>query len=289
MIVSEFSSIVFDRESYKYDEELEYRQVFGQEDRIVICVGIDRDAGESFGDILCTLKNEEGISIPVKKDTYGQSFIVYSLSNLPLDYGTYTVFIINTQTLKGYDAEFDIIGEECLANTMILTYSDTRNKFDTIFLTPDDVQIYYSFRFNGSILERATDYGIEGAVFNDQNMRSRTLSGIIKDAFTLVVGDNYGVPNGFGRKVRNALSCNKCFLNTFPASITEATSLAREDIGSSYPFFRFTAIINYDNNAMQSYSLKNYRYLCNNKKPNKTQMIFRAKKGAKVLTNNRRF
>ncbi len=286
MVISEFSSVVFDRENYKYDEEIDYRQMFSRKDKIRLCVGVDTRAGEKLSDINCYMTSDDSTPPTVQREEYGNSFIVFSLNAGVgnIDYGTYKVNVGNLFTLKGYSAEFDIVSEDCLQDTMVLDYSDTRNKFDTVFRDKSNNPLFYTFRFLGSILDRSTDFGIEGAIFNDQSMQSKTLSGFIKDTYTLVVGDNNGVPNGFGRKVRNALSCNICYLNKFQASITEATSLSREDIGDSYPFFRFTAEINYDKSALESYNLKNFRYLCNNIK---TKLFLTAT--GKVLTTNRRF
>ena len=284
MIISEFSSLVFDRENYKYDQDIEYKQVFGKQDFIRICLTLDKKGGERPVDVDCILTSPDSTTLTFDRQEFGDTFIVFSLSTYGLEYGTYNVKIINNVTLRGYESEFDIVSDYCLENTLVLKYSDTRNKFETIFLDDFGTNIFYSFRFVGSILERDTDYGIEGAVFKDQNMRSRTLSGFVNNTYKLIVGDNFGVPNGFGRHVRNALSCNKCYLNGLPVSITEASSLDREAIADTFPFFRFSMSINYNKNVLESNKLKNYRYLCNN---NKQKLLFN--NDSKFIKTNRKF
>ena len=289
MIVSQFSSIVFDRENYKYDQNLSYRQIFSQKDFIRLCVGVE--SGENVEDIECYIVSDDNLVTQIlTKQVHGQAFITFSLSSNILDFGSYKVRLINTSTLKGYESEFDIVGDTCLENTLVLTYSNTRNMYDTVFVgsdgIKDDVNIYYSFRFVGSLLERANDYGISGEVFSNQDGISRTLSGFVKDQYRLIIGDNWGVPNAFGRHFRNALACNICYLNDIPISITEAASVEREEIADTYPFFRFSQNISYNKNIAESRKFKNYRYLCNNNKV--TPKLLTSNSG-KILTTNRIF
>ena len=289
MIVSQFSSIVFDRENYKYDQNLSYRQIFSQKDFIRLCVGVE--SGENVEDIECYIVSDDNLVTQIlTKQVHGQAFITFSLSSNTLDFGSYKVRLINTSTLKGYESEFDIVGDTCLENTLVLTYSNTRNMYDTVFVgsdeIKDDVNIFYSFRFVGSLLERANDYGISGEVFSNQDGISRTLSGFVKDQYKLIIGDNWGVPNAFGRHFRNALACNMCYLNDIPISITEAASVEREEIADTYPFFRFSQNISYNKDIAESSKLKNYRYLCNNNKV--TPKLLTSNSG-KILTTNRIF
>lgn len=289
MIVSQFSSIVFDRENYKYDQNLSYRQIFSQKDFIRLCVGVE--SGENVEDIECYIVSDDNLVTQIlTKQVHGQAFITFSLSSNTLDFGSYKVRLINTSTLKGYESEFDIVGDTCLENTLVLKYSNTRNMYDTVFVSSDgiknDVNIFYSFRFVGSLLERANDYGISGEVFSNQDGISRTLSGFVKDQYKLIIGDNWGVPNAFGRHFRNALACNMCYLNDIPISITEAASVEREEIADTYPFFRFSQNISYNKNIAESSKFKNYRYLCNNNKI--TPKLLTSNSG-KILTTNRIF
>lgn len=289
MIVSQFSSIVFDRENYKYDQNLSYRQIFSQKDFIRLCVGVE--SGENVEDIECYIVSDDNLVTQIlTKQVHGQAFITFSLNSNTLDFGSYKVRLTNTSTLKGYESEFDVVGDTCLENTLVLTYSNTRNMYDTVFVSQDemkkDVNIFYSFRFVGSLLERANDYGISGEVFSNQDGISRTLSGFVKDQYRLIIGDNWGVPNAFGRHFRNALACNICYLNDIPISITEAASVEREEIADTYPFFRFSQNISYNKDIAESSKLKNYRYLCNNNKV--TPKLLTSNSG-KILTTNRIF
>ena len=289
MIVSQFLSIVCDRENYKYDQNLSYRQIFSQKDFIRLCVGVE--SGENVEDIECYIVSDDNLVTQIlTKQVHGQAFITFSLNSNTLDFGSYKVRLINTSTLKGYESEFDIVGDTCLENTLVLKYSNTRNMYDTVFVSSDeiknDVNIFYSFRFVGSLLERANDYGISGEVFSNQDGISRTLSGFVKDQYKLIIGDNWGVPNAFGRHFRNALACNMCYLNDIPISITEAASVEREEIADTYPFFRFSQNISYNKNIAESSKLKNYRYLCNNNKV--TPKLLTSNSG-KILTTNRIF
>ena len=290
MIISQFSSIVFDRENYKYDQNLSYRQIFSQKDFIRLCVGVE--SGENVNDIECYIVSDDNLVTQIStKQIHGQSFITFSLSSNTLDFGSYKVRLVNTSTLKGYESEFDIVGDTCLENTLVLKYSNTRNMYDTVFVDNQGVNnkgvnLFYSFRFIGSLLERENDYGIEGEVFSNQDGISRTLSGFVKDQYKLIIGDNWGVPNAFGRHFRNALSCNMCYLNDIPISITEAASVERESIADTYPFFRFSKNISYDKNLSENSKLKNYRYLCNN---NKVTTKLLTSNSGKILTTNRIF
>ena len=285
MIISQFSSIVFDRENYKYDQNLSYRQIFSQSDFIRLCVAVEQN--ENVEDIECHVVSDDNLVIQdFTKQVHGQSFVTFSLSSNTLDFGSYKVRIVNVSTLKGYESEFDIVGDTCLENTLVLNYSNTRNMYDTLFVDSKGVNLFYSFRFVGSLLERENDYGIEGEVFSNQDGISRTLSGFVKDQYKIIIGDNWGVPNAFGRHFRNALSCNMCYLGDIPISITEAASVERENIADTYPFFRFSQNISYNKNLAESSKLKNYRYLCNNNKI--TPKLLTSNSG-KILTTNRKF
>ena len=285
MIISQFSSIVFDRENYKYDQNLSYRQIFSQSDLIRLCVAVEQN--ENVEDIECYIVSDDNLVRQIlTKQVHGQSFVTFSLSSNTLDFGSYKVRIANVSTLKGYESEFDIVGETCLENTLVFNYSNTRNMYDTLFVDSEGVNLFYSFRFIGSLLERENDYGIEGEVFSNQDGISRTLSGFIKDQYKIIIGDNWGVPNAFGRHFRNALSCNMCYLGDIPISITEAASVERESIADTYPFFRFSQNISYNKNIAESSKLKNYRYLCNNNKV--TPKLLTSNSG-KILITNRKF
>ena len=285
MIISQFSSIVFDRENYKYDQNLSYRQIFSQSDFIRLCVAVEQN--ENVEDISCYVVSDDNLVIQnFTKQVHGQSFVTFSLSSNTLDFGSYKVRIVNVSTLKWYESEFDVVGDTCLENTLVLNYSNTRNMYDTVFIDSKGVNLFYSFRFIGSLLERDNDYGIEGEVFSNQDGISRTLSGFIKYQYKIIIGDNWGVPNAFGRHFRNVLSCNMCYLGDIPISITEAASVERENIADTYPFFRFSQNISYNKNLAESSKLKNYRYLCNN---NKITPKLLTSNGGKVLITNRIF
>ena len=146
---------------------------------------------------------------------------------------------------------------ECLKDTLLLTYSNKRNVFDTIFrkatakttafggnswVYKDYENIYYGFRFKGSIVHRDTEFGLDSEIFEDQFSYSRLLSGFKKDKFSLVAGDNWGVTNGMGRLFRNALSCSDTFLDGERISLADG-EIEREEIGDTYPMFRFVAKI----------------------------------------------
>ena len=60
MRISEFSSLVFNDESYKFDQNYGIMQVFGQDDPVKVCVAIDPLAGDKWGDdvqVLFIVKN----------------------------------------------------------------------------------------------------------------------------------------------------------------------------------------------------------------------------------------
>ena len=77
MIVSQFSSIVFDRENYKYDQNLSYRQIFSQKDFIRLCVGVE--SGENVEDIECYIVSDDNLVTQIlTKQVHGQAFITFS-------------------------------------------------------------------------------------------------------------------------------------------------------------------------------------------------------------------
>ena len=91
-------------------------------------------------------------------------------------------------------------------------------------------------------MHRDTEFGLDSEIFEDQFSYSRLLSGFKKDKFSLVAGDNWGVTNGMGRLFRNALSCSETFLDGERISLADG-EIEREEIGDTYPMFRFVAKI----------------------------------------------
>lgn len=279
MRVSEFSSIVFSDESYKFDQSYGIKQVFTRRDPIKVCVAIDPNSGDQwYGDVFVEFKMRSNTSGEHYTANYGDAG-VQTFGNAPnfcvLDMnefievamhgetGEYTLTIRRTDTRTG--EKKDISGNflycedgcDCLKDTMLLTYSNKRNIFDTIFRSvsaktsiysanswvyKEYSNIFYGFRFKGSIVERETEYAMESEIFEDQFSYSRLLSGFKKDKFSLTLGDNWGVSNGMGRLFRNALSCSETYLDGERISLSDG-EIEREDIGDTYPFFRFTAKI----------------------------------------------
>lgn len=279
MRVSEFSSIVFSDESYKFDQSYGIKQVFARHDPIKVCVAIDPNSGDQwYGDVFVEFKMRSNTSGEHYTANYGDAG-VQTFGNAPnfcvLDVnefievatdgeaGEYTLTIRRTDMRTG--EKKDISGNflycedgcDCLKDTMLLTYSNKRNIFDTIFrrvsaktsiysanswVYKEYSNIFYGFRFKGSIVERETEYAMESEIFEDQFSYSRLLSGFKKDKFSLTLGDNWGVSNGMGRLFRNALSCSETYLDGERISLSDG-EIEREDIGDTYPFFRFTAKI----------------------------------------------
>ena len=283
MRISEFSSLVFNDESYKFDQNYGVMQVFGQDDPVKVCVAIDSLAGDKWDDdvqVLFIVKNlaTDSYSEYVYGDTgtitfpSAPSYCVADVMAMLKDNwtegdkvapGKYSLTIRRKVSVeeeyKELSAEFMVCDEEseCLKDTLLLTYSNKRNVFDTIFrkatakttyfdenswVYKDYENIYYGFRFKGSIVHRDTEFGLDSEIFEDQFSYSRLLSGFKKDKFSLVAGDNWGVTNGMGRLFRNALSCSETFLDDERISLADG-EIEREEIGDTYPMFRFVAKI----------------------------------------------
>ena len=283
MRISEFSSLVFNDESYKFDQNYGVMQVFGQDDPVKVCVAIDPLAGDKWDDdvqVLFIVKNlaTDSYSEYVYGDTgtitfqnapsYCVADVMAMLGDnwtkgdkvLPGKYSfTIRRKVSGEEEYKELSAEFMVCDEEseCLKDTLLLTYSNKRNVFDTIFrkanakttafdgnswVYKDYENIYYGFRFKGSIVHRDTEFGLDSEIFEDQFSYSRLLSGFKKDKFSLVAGDNWGVTNGMGRLFRNALSCSDTFLDGERISLADG-EIEREEIGDTYPMFRFVAKI----------------------------------------------
>ena len=283
MRISEFSSLVFNDESYKFDQNYGIMQVFGQDDPVKVCVAIDPLAGDKWNDdvqVLFIVKNlatdsySEYIYGDIGTITFpnAPSYCVVDVMAMLRDNwldvdklapGKYSLTIrrkvSGEEEYKELSAEFMVCDEEseCLKDTLLLTYSNKRNVFDTIFrkatakttafggnswVYKDYENIYYGFRFKGSIVHRDTEFGLDSEIFEDQFSYSRLLSGFKKDKFSLVAGDNWGVTNGMGRLFRNALSCSDTFLDGERISLADG-EIEREEIGDTYPMFRFVAKI----------------------------------------------
>ena len=283
MRISEFSSLVFNDESYKFDQNYGIMQVFGQDDPVKVCVAIDPLAGDKWDDdvqVLFIVKNlatdsySEYVYGDIGTITFpnAPSYCVVDVMAMLRDNwldiyklapGKYSLTIrrkvSGEEEYKELSAEFMVCDEEseCLKDTLLLTYSNKRNVFDTIFrkatgkttdfggnswIYKDYENIYYGFRFKGSIVHRDTEFGLDSEIFEDQFSYSRLLSGFKKDKFSLVAGDNWGVTNGMGRLFRNALSCSETFLDGERISLADG-EIEREEIGDTYPMFRFVAKI----------------------------------------------
>ena len=209
MRISEFSSLVFNDESYKFDQNYGIMQVFGQDDPVKVCVAIDPLAGDKWGDdvqVLFIVKNlaTDSYSEYVYGDTGTITFpnapsycvvdVMAMLKDNWLDVdkvlpGKYSLTIrrkvSGEEEYKELSAEFMVCDEEseCLKDTLLLTYSNKRNVFDTIFrkatgkttdfggnswVYKDYENIYYGFRFKGSIVHRDTEFGLDSEIFEDQ-------------------------------------------------------------------------------------------------------------------------
>lgn len=284
MRISEFSSLVFNDESYKFDQNYGIMQVFGQDDPVMVCVAIDPLAGDQWDDdvrVSFIVKNlatgsyseyvygDTGTITFLSATSYCVADVMTMLKDswtdddgnvLPGKY-SFTVRrkVSGEEEYKELSAEFMVCEEdsECLKDTLLLTYSNKRNVFDTIFrkatakttnfneaswVYKEYDNIFYGFRFKGSIVHRDTEFGLDSEIFEDQFSYSRLLSGFKKDKFSLVAGDNWGVTNGMGRLFRNALSCSETFLDGERISLAEG-EIEREEIGDTYPMFRFVAKI----------------------------------------------
>lgn len=300
MRISEFSSIIFNDESYKFDMSYGIRQVFCNTDKIKVCVSMDLSKNESVREVAFTLyKYNDGVQTgniiwSGTDTTYNEfvhtdeNFVVADIGKAIMALGGTGDFSLSieseTSIIESEVFKVCAVGSECLNDTLLLTYTNNRNIYDTIFVTEDvkvggattyeygqvwtykgKSSILYSFRFKGSLNTRETDFGGASEIFTSQLGYSQLLSGFKKDKYTLLMGDNWGVPTGFGRKFRNALLCSSVCLGEIMVSLAEEQSINREEIGDSYPFFRFSAKISmeYDEWGVGSRDLP-IIYLTNN-------------------------
>lgn len=267
MEISGFSSIVFDLETYEYDcKGYGAVQQFASTDLIRVCIGANISIGEIIDDVEVIIRNDKGEEC---QEWFGttdafiksnrEDFCVLDVIRLIEDSGNFEsiigCYVITIKYgVKEISARFSILSPFSLKDTFEIRYTNDRNirntlfcyygedEFDNVSVTTKE-QIWYSFRFKGSIVDRDTSFKADVEQFTSQNGVTSLLSGFRKDVYQLCMGDNWGVPNGYGRKLANALSCNMTKINNVTFACADENLVEREEIGDSYPFFRFLSKI----------------------------------------------
>ena len=141
-------------------------------------------------------------------------------------------------------APFCIVSE--LPDSVLFTYTNYRDDFDTVFDTEID------YRVEAVWLPADAAFLVNAENFRDQNGITHQLSATPYETRSLTIGGGmsaFGVPDWVGRKINNIFSCSSVFIDGEQYARSEGAVPEKTDIATDYPLFMYKMVVEPQDNA----------------------------------------
>lgn len=141
-------------------------------------------------------------------------------------------------------APFCIVSE--LPDSVLFTYTNYRDDFDTVFDTEID------YRVEAVWLPTDTSFLVNAESFRDQNGIAHQLSAQPYETRALTIGGGisaFGVPDWVARKINNIFSCSSVFIDGEQYARSEGAVPEKTDIATDYPLFMYKMVVEPQDNA----------------------------------------
>lgn len=234
--ISDFSSLNF-RHDWRlhFQYPVGYVQKFLPSDSIYVQYAT---IGQYVGDLEIWLTDSAGNDISQLEPTVIKTTDDVTVSAVawpPLPVGSYILqFRIAQYSRVIAWAPFCIVAE--LPDSVLFTYTNYRDDFDTVFNTEID------YRVEAVWLPTDTSFLVNAESFRDQNGIAHQLSAQPYETRALTIGGGisaFGVPDWVARKINNIFSCSSVFIDGEQYARSEGAVPEKTDIATDYPLFMY--------------------------------------------------
>lgn len=234
--ISDFSSL-----NFRHDWRLHFQYPAGYVQRFLPSDGIYVQyaiVGQYVGDLEIWLTDSDGNDIRQLEATVIKTMddVTVSAIDWPrLPIGSYILqFRIAQYSRIIAWAPFCIVSE--LPDSVLFTYTNYRDDFDTVFDTEID------YRVEAVWLPADAAFLVNAENFRDQNGIGYQLSALPYETRILTIGGGinaFGVPNWVARKVNNIFSCSSVYIDGEEYVRSDGATPERIDIATDYPLFMY--------------------------------------------------
>lgn len=234
--ISDFSSL-----NFRHDWRLHFQYPAGYVQRFLPSDSIYvqyATIGQYVGDLEIWLTDSAGNDISQLEPTVIKTTDDVTVSAVawpPLPVGSYILqFRIAQYSRVIAWAPFCIVAE--LPDSVLFTYTNYRDDFDTVFNTEID------YRVEAVWLPTDTSFLVNAESFRDQNGIAYQLSAQPYETRALTIGGGisaFGVPDWVARKINNIFSCSSVFIDGEQYARSEGAVPEKTDIATDYPLFMY--------------------------------------------------
>lgn len=234
--ISDFSSL-----NFRHDWRLHFQYPAGYVQRFLPSDGIYVQyaiVGQYVGDLEIWLTDSDGNDIRQLEATVIKTMddVTVSAIDWPrLPIGSYILqfWIAQYSRIIAW-SPFCIVSE--LPDSVLFTYTNYRDDFDTVFDTEID------YRVEAVWLPADAAFLVNAENFRDQNGIAHQLSARPYETRILTIGGGinaFGVPNWVARKVNNIFSCSSVYIDGEEYVRSDGATPERIDIATDYPLFMY--------------------------------------------------
>lgn len=244
--ISDFSSL-----NFRHDWRLHFQYPAGYVQRFLPSDSIYvqyATIGQYVGDLEIWLTDSAGNDISQLEPTVIKTTDDVTVSAVawpPLPVGSYILqFRIAQYSRVIAWAPFCIVAE--LPDSVLFTYTNYRDDFDTVFNTEID------YRVEAVWLPTDTSFLVNAESFRDQNGIAHQLSAQPYETRALTIGGGisaFGVPDWVARKINNIFSCSSVFIDGEQYARSEGAVPEKTDIATDYPLFMYKILVESQDNA----------------------------------------
>ena len=234
--ISDFSSL-----NFRHDWRLHFQYPAGYVQRFLPSDSIYvqyATIGQYVGDLEIWLTDSAGNDISQLEPTVIKTpddVTVSAVAWPPLPVGSYILqFRIAQYSRVIAWAPFCLVAE--LPASVLFTYTNYRDDFDTVFNTEID------YRVEAVWLPTDTSFLVNAESFRDQNGIAHQLSAQPYETRALTIGGGisaFGVPDWVARKINNIFSCSSVFIDGEQYARSEGAVPEKTDIATDYPLFMY--------------------------------------------------
>lgn len=162
---------------------------------------------------------------------------LYECLFLVSEVGRYRFTVTNGSDIG--EADFSILPDEEISNTILLNYTHRKNEYDSMFLNSDGTLKVFNYRVEGGFYPGDKTQALFNEMFRDQRNSPFQLSAAAYEIATLTIGTKKGVPQWVAGKVNSIFCLSDVMIDGRPAVRNESSIPELVTVGDYYPLYVF--------------------------------------------------
>lgn len=194
-------------------------------------------------------------------ETFGISFKASELGNY-----TFTIYQIYATPKLIAQSRFIIKDFREIDSSILFTYINETNTFDTYFNNAEEEKFPFNFRIEGGFVPSEIQYLVDSENFRDQRYSSTQLSAFPYKVKKLTLGTSLGVPNWVAEKINWILACSEVKINGESYVRSEGSYPELVEVsGIEYPLYVYKIDVEEaENTPLLDFILGSYEWILRN-------------------------